>query len=91
MGVAARVIEFTNLETEDIDPNQRASIVGSPRSQKSSLALALFRFLEIGHGRLYIGGIDVSKIKLHLLKSRLTMIPQDPELFSGTASSKSFI
>jgi ABC-type multidrug transport system fused ATPase/permease subunit len=49
--------------------------------------LALFRFLEARSGSIYIDGVDISKIKLHDLRSRLAIIPQDPVLFSGTVRS----
>lgn len=35
-------------------------------------------------GKIMIDGIDISKIGLHQLRSRITIIPQDPVLFSGT-------
>jgi ABC-type multidrug transport system fused ATPase/permease subunit len=49
--------------------------------------LALFRFLEARSGSIHIDGLDISKIKLHDLRSRLAIIPQDPVLFSGTVRS----
>ena len=54
---------------------------------KSTLSLALFRFLESRRGSIHIDGIDISKIKLHDLRTRLAIIPQDPVLFSGTIRS----
>jgi len=48
------------------------------------LTLALFRFLEATQGSILIDGLDISKINLHSLRSRLAIIPQDPVLFSGT-------
>lgn len=67
-----------------VETNQRVGVVGRTGAGKSSLTLALFRFLEARSGHIYIDGLDVSKIKLHDLRSRLAIIPQDPVLFSGT-------
>ncbi|OQE38966.1 hypothetical protein PENCOP_c007G03996 [Penicillium coprophilum] len=69
------------------EKNQRVGVVGRTGAGKSSLTLALFRFLEARSGQIVIDGIDVSKIKLHDLRSRLAIIPQDPVLFSGTVRS----
>ncbi|KAJ5409015.1 hypothetical protein N7509_002898 [Penicillium cosmopolitanum] len=67
-----------------VEKNQRVGVVGRTGAGKSSLTLALFRFLEAREGQILIDGLDVSKIKLHDLRSRLAIIPQDPVLFSGT-------
>ncbi|KAK4181284.1 P-loop containing nucleoside triphosphate hydrolase protein [Triangularia setosa] len=70
-----------------INSNERIGVVGRTGAGKSSLTLALFRFLEARSGSIHIDGIDISKIKLHNLRSRLAIIPQDPVLFSGTIRS----
>ena len=71
----------------EVTKNQRIGVIGRTGAGKSSLTLALFRFLEAREGRIVIDGIDISKMKLHDLRSRLAIIPQDPVLFSGTVRS----
>ncbi len=46
--------------------------------------MALFRIIEATNGRIIVDGIDVTKIGLHDLRSKLTIIPQEPNLFAGT-------
>ena len=70
-----------------MEKNQRVGVVGRSGAGKSSLTLALFRFLEARQGQICIDGLDIAKIKLHDLRSRLAIIPQDPVLFSGTVKS----
>jgi ABC-type multidrug transport system fused ATPase/permease subunit len=73
--------------TFSVAPNERIGVVGRTGAGKSSLTLALFRFLEARQGSIHIDGLDVSKMKLNTLRSRLAIIPQDPVLFSGTVRS----
>ncbi|XP_055859162.1 ATP-binding cassette sub-family C member 3-like [Episyrphus balteatus] len=70
--------------TFDISGGEKVGIVGRTGAGKSSLTLCLFRIIEAAGGRITIDGVDISKLGLHLLRSRLTIIPQDPVLFSGS-------
>ncbi|XP_040201368.1 ATP-binding cassette sub-family C member 9 isoform X2 [Rana temporaria] len=67
-----------------IKPGQKVGICGRTGSGKSSLSLAFFRMVDIFDGKIIIDGIDISKLPLHTLRSRLSIILQDPVLFSGS-------
>uniref|UniRef100_T1JBD6 ABC-type glutathione-S-conjugate transporter n=1 Tax=Strigamia maritima TaxID=126957 RepID=T1JBD6_STRMM len=68
----------------NIRSEEKVGIVGRTGAGKSSLTLALFRLIERTEGVISIDGIDIGKIGLHDLRSRLTIIPQDPVLFCGS-------
>uniref|UniRef100_A0A665U0M1 ABC-type glutathione-S-conjugate transporter n=1 Tax=Echeneis naucrates TaxID=173247 RepID=A0A665U0M1_ECHNA len=70
--------------TLNIHEREKVGIVGRTGAGKSSLALGIFRILEAAKGRIFIDGVNIEDIGLHDLRSRITIIPQDPVLFSGS-------
>ncbi|XP_029951688.1 ATP-binding cassette sub-family C member 8 [Salarias fasciatus] len=67
-----------------VSPGQKVGICGRTGSGKSSFSLAFFRMVDMFEGRIVIDNIDISKLPLQTLRSRLSIILQDPFLFSGT-------
>ncbi|KAJ8721589.1 hypothetical protein PYW07_002364 [Mythimna separata] len=67
-----------------VAPRDKLGIVGRTGAGKSTLTLGLFRIVEAVGGRILLDGLDVAAMGLHQLRSRITIIPQDPVLFSGT-------
>uniref|UniRef100_A0AAR2KL59 ABC-type glutathione-S-conjugate transporter n=1 Tax=Pygocentrus nattereri TaxID=42514 RepID=A0AAR2KL59_PYGNA len=70
--------------TLSVREREKVGIVGRTGAGKSSLALGIFRILEAAKGQIYIDRVDIAEIGLQDLRSRITIIPQDPVLFSGS-------
>jgi len=65
-------------------PKEKIGIVGRTGSGKSTICISISRIVELLSGKILIDGIDISKVNLNHLRSRITVIPQDPILFKGT-------
>ncbi|RCI02867.1 hypothetical protein CU098_008807, partial [Rhizopus stolonifer] len=87
-GYATRYREGLDYCLRDLSfsvaPKEKIGIVGRTGAGKSSLTLALFRIVEAAKGNIIIDGIDIASLRLFDLRSRLSIIPQDPVLFAGT-------
>ncbi|KAF5303186.1 hypothetical protein FQA39_LY10099 [Lamprigera yunnana] len=69
--------------TLNIRSNEKVGIVGRTGSGKSSIINAIFQLREI-EGSVLIDNVDISKIPLPILRSKICIIPQDPVLFNDT-------
>lgn len=67
-----------------ISPREKVGIVGRTGSGKSTLLVSLLRIVEADEGSITIDGMDVSKIGLKDLRTKVAIIPQEPVLFVGT-------
>ena len=63
---------------------EKIGVVGRTGAGKSSLVLSLFRILEAAQGSIEIDSTNIFMMGLHALRSNMTIIPQDPILFSGS-------
>eukprot|EP00944_MAST-04C_sp_MAST-4C-sp1_P015843 g15843.t1 len=75
-----QVLKKINLK---IKGGEKIGVCGRTGSGKSSMIVSLLRLVELDNGSITIDGVDISKIGLSDLRSNLSLIPQEPVLFSG--------
>ena len=77
------VLKGINLE---IKPGQNVALVGSTGAGKSTFVTLIHRFADVTNGRITVDGHDIRDVTRHSLVSQMSMVLQDPYLFSGTVA-----
>lgn len=67
-----------------ISGGEKVGVVGRTGSGKSSLMIAILRMVEIADGRISVDGVNLHDLGLNDVRNNITIIPQDPVVFSGT-------
>jgi ATP-binding cassette, subfamily B, bacterial len=67
-----------------VEPGQRVAVVGPTGAGKTTLMSLLLRFYDPQHGRILVDGVDVRDATLDSLREQVSLVLQDPLLFSGT-------
>ena len=75
------VLEDVNL---DIKPGENVALVGSTGAGKTTLVTLIHRFADVTQGRITVDGYDIREVDRRSLVSQMSMVLQEPYLFSGT-------
>ena len=74
---------LNNLNFE-VPAGIKVGVVGRTGAGKSTLSLAMSRIVELCGGKIEIDGVNISEIDINLVREKITVIAQDPTLFTGT-------
>ena len=77
------VLQNINLH---IKPGENVAIVGSTGAGKSTLVTLIHRFADVTQGRILVDGYDIRKVTRRSLAGQMSMVLQEPYLFSGTVA-----
>ena len=77
------VLKEINLH---IKPGENVALVGSTGAGKSTLVTLIHRFADVTNGRITVDGYDIRDVTRHSLVSQMSMVLQEPYLFSGTVA-----
>lgn len=69
----------------EFNEGQSIALVGRSGAGKTTIFELMQRFYEASSGNITLGGIDIKDLKLHDLRSKIAIVPQDPVIFSMTA------
>mmetsp|Transcript_20598 Transcript_20598/g.27816 ORF Transcript_20598/g.27816 Transcript_20598/m.27816 type:complete len:96 (+) Transcript_20598:445-732(+) len=70
--------------TFEVPAGLKIGVVGRTGAGKSSMLVAISRIAELQSGKIVVDGVDIASLELSELRSRITVIEQDPTLFTGT-------
>lgn len=68
----------------EIQGGKKVGVVGRTGAGKSTMSLALTRIIELTEGSITIDGVDISEVPIKKLREKITVIPQDPTMFTGS-------
>ena len=80
-GKGKEAVHHLNLS---LDPGMSLGIIGGTGSGKSSAAALVARLYDATDGQVFVGGSDVTRLRLHDLRTSIGYVPQKAQLFSGT-------
>ena len=75
------VLKNINLQ---ISPGENVALVGSTGAGKSTFVTLIHRFADVTEGRITVDGNDIKHVKRHSMVNQMSMVLQEPYLFSGT-------